>query len=94
MITAARRRLGARVMRLLFAAVSGPVAGDRTREAFYHGHRRMAIDGRKLCVPDTSVNARAFGRPSTWRYGEPVNGGYPQLLLMRLIEIVSPSASA
>ena len=85
-IAAARRRLGARVMRLLFRAVSAPVADDQTRGAFYRGHRLMAIDGQKLCVPDTPANARAFGRPSTRRYGQAVGGGYPQLLLMRLIE--------
>jgi hypothetical protein len=85
-IVAARRRLGARVMRLLFKSVSSTVADDRTRGAFYRGHRLMAMDGQKLCVPDTPANARAFGRPSTRRYGEAVRGGYPQLLLMRLIE--------
>ena len=85
-IAAARKRLGARVMRLLFRSVARPVAGDQTFGAFYRGHRLMAMDGQKLLVPDTPANVRAFGRPSTKRYGQEVEGGYPQLLLMRLIE--------
>lgn len=73
-------------MRRLFVAVARPVADDQTRGAFYRGLRLMAMDGQKLCVPDTPANARAFGRSSTRRQGQVVEGAYPQLHLLRLIE--------
>jgi len=85
-IANARKQMGARVMRLLFRSVSSPVADKRTRGAFYRGLRLMALDGQKLNIPDTPANAKAFGRPSTQRFGKDVAGGYPQLQLLRLIE--------
>ena len=75
----ARRRLGACALRLLFTATAQPIATDRTRGAFYRGMRLMAIDGVRFDLPDTPANAAAFGRPTTGRAGERVDGAYPQI---------------
>lgn len=97
----ARQRLGARVMRVLFkstATVAALPDGPRSQQlspegypevggAFYQGMRLLGIDGEKLSVPDTPANAKAFGRSSTKRAGKKVAGGYPQLLLTRLVEL-------
>ena len=86
-IAAARRKLGARVMRLLFLAASVPAEADSTPGLSYRGLRLLAIDGDKFALPDTPANAAAFGRPSTCRGGQAVDAGYPQLLAVRLIEV-------
>lgn len=86
MIHAVRTRLGACCMRQLFLPTAGPITLDRTRGAFYKGMRLMAIDGVSFDVPDTPANAKAFGRPVTRRYGESVDGGYPQIHLTFLSE--------
>jgi hypothetical protein len=82
----ARQRLGACPMRQLFVRTATPIALDRTRGAFYKGLRLMAIDGVAFVVPDTPANAKAFGRPTTRRSGEPVEGGYPQIHMTYLCE--------
>lgn len=85
-LSQARTRLGARPLRQLFVATAEPAATAKTRGAFYRGMRLMLIDGQKLSVPDTPANARAFGKPSTTRYGQEVLGGYPQVTTVRLVE--------
>ena len=57
---------------------------DPTRHpnAFYHGHRLVAIDGTKFNVPDTQENVEAFGRPSN-QCGD---GPYPQIQAVALME--------
>jgi hypothetical protein len=85
-LSQARTRLGARPLRQLFVATAEPAATAPTRGAFYRGMRLMLIDGQKLSVPDTPANARAFGKPSTTRYGREVLGGYPQVTTVRLVE--------
>lgn len=85
-LSQARTRLGPRPMRWLFARTAQTVATNRTRGAFYHGKRLMLIDGQTFLIPDTPANARAFGRPSTRRYGMEVQGGYPQIHTIRLVE--------
>lgn len=85
-LSKARSRLGARVMRQLFVAISGPLAMDRTRGAFYKGMLLMAIDGVRFEMPDTPANAAAFGRPRTRRNGQAVEGGYPQMHAVFLAE--------
>jgi len=82
----ARMRLGAGCLRQLFVRTAAPLAVDRTRGAFYKGMRLMAIDGVTFDIPDTPGNAAAFGRPVTRRYGEPVEGGYPQIHVTFLSE--------
>jgi hypothetical protein len=73
-------------MRPLFVRTAAPLALHRTRGAFYKGLRLMAIDGVALDIPDTPTNAAAFGRPGTRRYGELVDGGYPQIHVTFLSE--------
>jgi hypothetical protein len=41
--------------------------------------RLMAIDGVRFDLPDTPANAAAFGRPTTRRAGERIDGAYPQI---------------
>ena len=85
-LSQARTRLGACTLRQLFLRTAGPIALQRTRGAFYKGLRLMAIDGVAFDIPDTPANAAAFGRPTTRRYGEPVDGGYPQIHVTFLSE--------
>jgi hypothetical protein len=85
-LSRARKRLGARPMRRLLVLTSGVQATKQTPGAFYHGMRLMLIDGQKLLIPDTPTNATAFGRPSTRRNGKKVEGGYPQVTTLRLVE--------
>jgi len=83
-ITRARQRAGARVLRVLFHAVAGPLATEQTRGAFLGGLRLMALDGTTLDVADTPANARAFGDPGTGRSAG--RGAFPQVRLVALIE--------
>lgn len=85
-LSQARSRLGASCLRQLFLRTAGPIALDRTRGAFYKGMRLLAIDGVHFDLPDTPPNAKAFGRPTTRRHGEPVDGGYPQIHMTFLSE--------
>jgi len=85
-LSQARTRLGACCVRQLFVRTAAPIAVDRTRGAFYKGMRLMAIDGVTFDIPDTPANAAAFGRPKTRRYGEAVDGGYPQIHAIFLSE--------
>jgi hypothetical protein len=85
-LSQARTRLGACCMRQLFLRTAAPIAVDRTRGAFYKGMRLMAIDGVTFDIPDTPGNAAAFDRPVTRRYGESVDGGYPQIHVTFLSE--------
>jgi len=100
-LSKARERLGARAMRLLYkltattaAKVDGPRSPQLSQQgypelggAFYKGKRLIGMDGQKLTVPDTPANAKAFGRCQTRRGSEKVAAGYPQVLLMRLVEL-------
>jgi len=80
----ARHRAGARLLRVLFHAVAGPLATAETRGAFLAGPRLMAVDGTTLEVADTPGNAHAFGYPGTGR--STGRGAFPQLRLVALIE--------
>src|ERR671939_1706015 len=83
-IVQARRRAGARLFRVLFQSVAGPIATAKTKGAFLGGLRLMAVDGTTLDLADTAANEQAFGRPTTHR-GH-ANGAFPQLRLVALIE--------
>ena len=85
-LSQARTRLDACALRQLFVATSAPIAIAQTRGAFYKGMRLMAIDGVRFEVPDTPANAVAFGRPTTRRYGQSLDGGYPQIQAIFLSE--------
>lgn len=83
----ARRRLGARPLRLLFRRTARPRADDRTPGAFYRGLRLMAIDALSLDAPDTPANRAAFGASSNRRGGTLVPGAYPRPALCVLEEV-------
>ena len=80
----ARQRLGPEPLELLFGAAASPLAGRRTRGAFYRGLRLMSLDGTCLDVADTPENDAAFGRPGSPR-GHGV-GAFPQVRLVGLCE--------
>ena len=83
-IVQARQRAGARLFRVLFHSVAGPIATPKTKGAFLGGVRLLALDGTTLDLADTPANERAFGRPTTHR-GHAA-GAFPQLRLVALIE--------
>lgn len=82
-ISAARQRLGCRVMSQLFERVVRPLATPETPEAFLGGLRVMAVDGTVLDVPDSKANARVFGYPSS-RPG--TQAAFPKVRLVMLVE--------
>lgn len=82
-ITAARQRVGCRVMSQLFQRVVRPLATQQTPGAFLGGLRVMALDGTVLDVPDSRANARVFGYPAT-RPG--TKAAFPKVRLVMLIE--------
>ncbi len=83
-ISLARERLGVEPIELLFGVVARPLAGERTRGAFYRGLKLMSLDGTCLDVADTPANDEAFGRPgSSRREG---GGAFPQLRMVGLAE--------
>lgn len=82
-ITQARQRLGPRVMSQLFHRLVRPMATSETIGAFVKGLRIVVIDGTTFDVPDSDMNARVFGRPST-RPG--TTAAFPKVRLVLLIE--------
>ena len=80
----ARQRLGVAPVRQLFAQIVRPLAKPDTPGAFYHGLRLMGIDGVVFDVPDSPVNAAAFGRPTA---GERGDGAFPQIRKLSLVEL-------
>lgn len=64
-ISAARQRLGCRVMSQLFTRLARPQGRLSTVGAFLGGLRVMAVDGTVLDVPDSVANARVFGYPGS-----------------------------
>jgi hypothetical protein len=76
----ARRRAGPRPLKLLFAALAGPLAGPATPGAFGFGRLLVAVDGTMLDVPATAANVAAFGPP----HGGGGPGGWPQVRLVTL----------
>jgi hypothetical protein len=83
-LCAARRRLGIAPVRHLSQQVVHPSARPETPGAFYRGLRLMGLDGTVLDVPDSEVNALAFGRPSAGPRGE---GAFPQVRKLSLVEL-------
>jgi len=70
-ITQARQRLGEEPVKETFAQVAVPVATEDTPGAFLGPWRKMSIDGLEWDVPDTEVNAAAFGYPGSGKDGSP-----------------------
>lgn len=81
-ISQARTRLGAAPIEALHDAVVKPIAGKRTKGAFYKGWRLVSLDGSTMDVADTRENEAAFGRPGASRG----KSAYPQLRFVSLVE--------
>lgn len=86
-LSLARARLGARPMRQLLLRTGRPACAGAEAYTHYKGMPMVAMDGDKYKVLDTVANARAFGRPSTSRDEKPLEGGYPQIHLNRLMTV-------
>ncbi len=66
-ISQARTRLGAAPIKALHDQVVKPIAGKRTKGAFYKRWRLVSLDGSTMDVADTRENEAAFGRPDASR---------------------------
>ena len=75
----ARRRAGPRPLKLLFAALAGPLADPATPGAAAFGRLVVALDGTLLDVPHTPANIAAFGPPRAAS-----TRGFPQVRLVTL----------
>lgn len=78
----ARQRLGSEPLVELHRLVVKPMANSQTPGAFYHGLRRVGIDGTVMDVPDCESHQN-FGRSSGSR-GE---GPFPQVRKVSLVEL-------
>ena len=81
-ISQARTRLGAEVLRVLHDEIVGPIAGARSKGAFYGRWRLVSLDGSTLDIADTKENEETFGRPGASRG----KSAYPQLRFVSLVE--------
>lgn len=81
-ISAARTRLGWKVMAHLAGQVLQPLADTHTRGAFFGRYRLVSLDGSTLEVADESANAETFGYPGT----QQGRTGYPQIRFTALVE--------
>jgi hypothetical protein len=77
-----RAQLGARPLVALFRRCCQPLATPDTPGAFLGRYRLMALDGTVEDVPDTSANARVFGRTASQHGPSP----YPQVRCLYLAE--------
>ena len=80
-ITTARQRLGREPLQRLFERVARPIAGARTRGAWYRERRLVAWDGTTVDLADEPEIEAAFGRPDGGGAG-----ACPQMRLFTLIE--------
>lgn len=82
-ISAARQKLGCRVMSCLFHSIVRPQGTTDTPGVFLGGLRVMAVDGTVLDVPDSQANAKVFGYPGS-RKG--TRAAFPKVRVVLLIE--------
>jgi hypothetical protein len=81
-ISQARTRLGAEPVRQLHEQVVRPLAGPKTKGAWYRGWRLVSIDGSSLDVADEKRNREAFGYPGASRGAS----AFPQIRFVSLLE--------
>jgi len=81
-ISQARSRLGTEPLKQLYAALVAPIAGKRTKGAWYRQWRLVSLDGSTLDVADTSENDKAFGRPGSSRG----SSAFPKIRFVALLE--------
>jgi hypothetical protein len=81
-ISQARTRLGWKPLQQLHDEVVAPIAGKKTKGAWYRQWRSVSLDGSTLDVADHPDNEKAFGRPSASRG----TSAYPQVRFVSLVE--------
>jgi hypothetical protein len=81
-ISQARSRLGVEPVKKLYDAVVAPIAGKRTKGAWYRQWRPVSLDGSTLDVADTVENDKAFGRPGASRG----SSAFPKIRFVALLE--------
>jgi hypothetical protein len=81
-ISQARSRVGAEPLQKLYETMVAPIAGQRTKGAWYRQWRLVSLDGSTLDVADTAENEKAFGRPGASRG----SSAYPKLRFVGLLE--------
>jgi hypothetical protein len=86
-LSQARIRLGARPLRQLLLRSSRATDHGNATYTHYKTMPLLAMDGDSYTLPDTPANAKAFGRPGTSRDGKPLEAGYPQMHVNRLMTI-------
>ncbi|MGH9556840.1 MAG: IS4 family transposase [Terriglobales bacterium] len=81
-ISQARRRVGVEPLQRLHDELVGPIAGRKTRGAWYGRWRLVTLDGSTLDVADEASNREAFGLPGASRG----DSAYPQIRFVSLLE--------
>ena len=81
-ISQARTRLGWEPVKELHDEVVEPIAGKKTRGAWYKRWKLVSLDGSTLDIADTKENQDAFGRPGASRG----SSAYPQIRFVSLVE--------
>lgn len=77
-----RKQLPVKVFHSLFRSVARPLATQETPDAFWRGHRLMALDSTLEDVPDTCANEAFFGRATSGSSRSP----FPQIRCTALVE--------
>jgi hypothetical protein len=80
-LAAARRRVGAAPLRMLFDLLRGPAAGPATRGVWWHRRLVVALDGTTLCCADTPANLAVYRKGGGYQGGT----GYPMVRLAALV---------
>lgn len=81
-ISQARSRLGVEPVKQLYDTVVTPIAGERTKGAWFRQWRLVSLDGSTLDVADTVENDEAFGRPGASRG----SSAFPKIRFVALLE--------
>lgn len=81
-ISQARSRLGLEPVKKLYDTVVTPIAGERSKGAWFRQWRLVSLDGSTLDVADTVENDEAFGRPGASRG----SSAFPKIRFVALLE--------
>ena len=81
-ISQARSRLGVEPVKKLYDTMVTPIAGERTKGAWFRQWRLVSLDGSTLDVADTVENDEAFGRPGASRG----SSAFPKIRFVALLE--------
>jgi hypothetical protein len=81
-ISQARSRLGVEPVKKLYDTMVTPIAGERTKGAWFRQWRLVSLDGSTLDVADTAENDEAFGRPGASRG----SSAFPKIRFVALLE--------